>query len=485
MAIVVKINGIDRTNFIEWKHFQITHALTKETDYINFTLRKFQGREYIPNVEEEIEVWDGTTKIFGGVITEIKRVTEGLLENIEVIGQDYAKLLDRKLVIEEYKDDYAGNIVKAIVRKYAPGFTTNNVNLGSKIKSIKFNYTPVSKCIQELADQIGADWYVDYNKDIHFFFSEERRAPFDIDDTSGNYVKDSLMIAINSSQIKNAVYVRGGDVERLITPTSPEAEVYVADGVSKYFRVAHNFQPDVNFTVWISTDGGNTWTDLIECKYGDENPFCEVYYDPNNHFIYFPEPPDAGTRIKIAGKYTLPILAYVKDMESIKKYGIFEHREVDKSITSYEQAWQKAISILNDYKEPVKEVNFITYRDGLRVGQKIRIRSESRGFDFMAKITKIVISIRNPETGEKEYNVTCMGSEQVTIVDVFTRLLQQNIDKNLEIGEGELLYKLNYLSDVIVYPSFEEITKTVGGVGPFYVWDTNEPKGRVGYAIAS
>ena len=50
------------------------------------------------------------------------------------------------------------------------GFTTNHVQTGNfLIPSIKFNYQQPSKALQSLANLVGWDWFIDPNKDLHFF----------------------------------------------------------------------------------------------------------------------------------------------------------------------------------------------------------------------------------------------------------------------------------------------------------------------------
>ena len=457
MTVKIKIAGEDRSSLIIWDSLEIVFAITKEVDICSFRLKKYAGQTYSPSVNDEVEIYDGDTKIYGGVIIETEETSEGLVREISVTCKDYSHYLDRKLVVKDYPSDrtenlYAGDIVKNIIQTTCSGygFTTNNVSTGPKIESIKFNYDLVSKAFEDICKQVGYDWYVDENKDIHFFEKEERIAPFELTDDNESFVWNSLVIRRDLSQIKNAIYVRGGDYTNEIT--AADAEVYVADGQQRIFHIGRSYNLDTTFTVEKSTDGGTTWIGLDEGQYGKDKPEdFDVLYDPDKRFVIFREDnkPANGNYIRVYGKETLPIIVYIRDEPSVSKYGEFQFREVDKTIKSKEEAKQRALSILEDYKEKASEGTFITYKDGLEVGQKIHINSAIRGIDEWFQITKIIMKIRNPESGKKEYNVTVVGSEQIGIIDVLTKLLVSEPNKNITISTGEILDKIFAVSENI------------------------------------
>jgi len=490
MALKIKINGVDRTSLIEWDSFELVQVLTKEVDTLSFRLKKHSQQTYSPQLTDEVVVYDGNTKIYGGVIIEISEMSKGLLREIEVGCKDYSHLLDRMLVVESYEAGrttnlYAGDIIKNIISRYASGFTTNNVATGPKIESIKFNYTPVTKVIQEICDQVGYDWYVDENKDIHFFSEEQSIAPFELNDTDGNFVWDSLTIKEDISQLRNAIYVRGGDYTVTLTPQNGER--YTADGQQRFFPLANAFTLDIDFKVEISTNGGQSWTDLNEGMYGKDDPnMYDVLYDPNKKFIAFREDnkPASGTIVRVSGNFTLPIIVYVREESSIAQYGEYQYREVDKSIKSIEEARQRARRILNDYAKNTSEAQFITYKNGLRVGQKIKVNSEIRGINKWFTINRIVTKVRNAETGEREYQVNMLASETKGMIDVLTKLLVTDPNKNIEIQQGEILDKYTTLVEGFAFDDLVPTTRDRLS-GPWYVADSNLPIGKTDFSQCS
>jgi len=103
-------------------------------------------------------------------------------------------------------------------------FTTNNVADGPVISKIAFNYVQVSDAITRIAEMCGYEWYVDYDKDIHFFFKTDFPAPFQLDDDQANY-KD-LMISKDISQIRNRIYIKSSAIKDTF------GEVFIGDGVT-------------------------------------------------------------------------------------------------------------------------------------------------------------------------------------------------------------------------------------------------------------
>ena len=71
MAISFTIAGIDRTPYIDYQSVSIQDSMESAADSCTFTVR-FQVST--PSVGNEIIITDGSTKVFGWIITEVERV---------------------------------------------------------------------------------------------------------------------------------------------------------------------------------------------------------------------------------------------------------------------------------------------------------------------------------------------------------------------------------------------------------------------------
>ncbi len=431
MALVLKINGIDRSNHVKWDTLQKTEILTKEVDRMEFQILKTPSKT-IPDIGDEVTLEEGAAKIFGGVLVERNEVDKGgLLLGYHIRCKDYSQFLDRKVVTKSYANQTARAIVLDIISTFTSGFTTANVAATTPtIKSIKFNYEQVTRSLSQLADQIAWDWYVDYDKDVHFFDEETSLAPFDLDDAGGNFEWNTLEINKNLLQLKNAVYVRGGEYKKTIAEADA-VDKYVGNGTQVTFSLAYKYD---NVTVKkngvVQTIGTDQQTDPSS---------VQVLYNFNEKFIRFTTAPANSDSVTVYGDAFIPIIALVRDQISIATYGEYQAALVDKSIESVSEAQTRAKAELKKYSQTVFEAKFKTTKTGLRVGQKITLNSTLRSINKEFKINRIVGKARGSD--HMEYEVSLIASGQITFTDIMVNLLGQD-KKNIVIALNEVLQRL-------------------------------------------
>lgn len=462
MALVVTINSVNKTSAIKWRDFVIERNLTKEPDLCLFSLEYISGG-YKPSVNQNVVVTNGAETLFAGTIIEVNdRVSGGQTEAVECVAKDYTFDLDRKLVTTTYKNQTADYIIKDIIDKFCTGFTYVGVQSGAgTVKDIKFNYETPSKAIQKIADMFDWDWYVGYDKDVSFFASSSETAPFTLNETEfENFIAESLNIKQDLTQIKNSIYVRGGNQSYALT--SVNAEKYVADGQQTVFVIGHKFLADTNFTVEKSTDGGANWTSLTEGAYGTDDPNSyDILYDPNKRAVIFREnnKPANGNYVRVYGSYELPVIVYRSDQNSIATYGEFQFRIIDNSILSKDEAAQKAKAELRKYAEKAHTGEFKTYKDGLDVGQWVTITLPTLALSGAHKIQKMRINVIEPATPKFRYDCTIVASEIVSSTDILGKLLVSNINQNIVIEDNEVIDMVYGFYETILF--VESWTATV------------------------
>lgn len=458
MALTLRINGIDRTDHVLWNTLVKTEVLTKEVDRLEFQILKTPSKA-IPQVNQEVELLEDGVKIFGGIIVErLEKVKGGLLIGYELRCKDFSHTLDRKLVQKNYENQTARSIVLDIITNFTSGFTTNNVALTTPtISSIKFNYEQVTRSLTQLADLIGWDWYVDYDKDIHFFDEETNAAPFNLTDTNDTYEWQTLEINDTILQLKNSIIVRGG--ERKLTITEANAEdKYSADGTQRIFKLGFRYD-----TLTVKKAGV---VQTVGIDQQDDPALFDVLYNPTEQFIKFREDnkPTAGQVVLVFGNVFIPIISMLRDQISISAYGEYQSVIIDKSITSIEEAKIKAKSELIKWAQSVSEATFKTTRKGLRTGQKIRIQSIERGIDKTYKINKITGRARKGD--QMEYEISLIASGEITFTDMIVELFGKD-KKNLTIAKNEVLHRIEtFLEPDITISEFLTASKRTGP----YVW---------------
>lgn len=111
-----------------------------------------------------------TTRIFTGILEDIKPKGKGYKESIMLSGRDYtARLMDRTVEPEVYTNLPAGSIVRDIIVKYTNDISYSGVQDSATIvPRIAFNQKNVYDSIKQLADLADYNFYVDTSKDLHF-----------------------------------------------------------------------------------------------------------------------------------------------------------------------------------------------------------------------------------------------------------------------------------------------------------------------------
>jgi hypothetical protein len=446
MNITVTIESTDRTAYINWTSFSIENILNIQVDTCSFETKKYGSHSWKPSVGDEITVQDGTTKIFAGLIIQLEEEIEGLLLKYKVQCKDWTHYLDRALVIEKYEDKTIDEIISDINTNYLTGFTIANVDCGVMIKSITFNRLPVSQCLQILAEQVNYNWYVDYDKDIHFFAKNTELAPYNLTDTNGYYIFQSLVVKDDLSQMRNRVYVRGGEYVG-----NSRDENFIGDGTKKTFALGYKYSAKPTVTVGgVSQDVGIDYLDL------DAN--YDVLWNYNEKYIRFVSAPADTAGIVVSGLPLIPIVVQVQDDVSIIEYGEYEFAITNKDIKSIEEARQYGASQLEAYASKISECSFETYESGLRSGQVINIQSTIRSLDEDYLIQRVTLSMRTPTEGQWSVELATMRT--IGIVEFLQKLLLAQ-NKQITVSENEVLEK-DYVDNQTI-----EVTEEITRITPY------------------
>jgi hypothetical protein len=465
MQLQILINSIDRTDRFIFPEFTKTDTINQNKDTAILKVRQTADADWFPAVNDEIIINDDGERIFGGAITSIsKKATVVNQLELSVECTDFSFYLDRRLILERFRNRTINFIFNFLLDKYdTDGFTMNNVMGGDQsIGSISFNRITLSEAIQKLADSIGYSWYVDYNKDIHFFPKNAEPAPFELTDTSNNFIWDSLEITENISQIRNAVFVEGGE-ER----GNERTEEFTASGDTDertYYRLAHKFAETPTVTV------NGTPVD-VGAEFLTDDSTVDAQWSFQEKYIRFTEGniPALNDDIVVVGIPLFPVIVRVQSPPSIAEFGEWEFVVRDNSIRSRDEGLDRARAELESYKRGLNEGKFRTYTAGLRAGQVITINSDIRGINEQFLIQRVTYSTRTQDSGE--YNVQLATLRTVTLIDLLQGMLKEK-----GVREGEVETLLTFLDFIDSATGTDEIVDISTTTGPYH-W-TN-PDGSV------
>ena len=464
MSFTVTINSVDRTSSIKKGSFSKRDVLNQQVDTCAFEVRKYGTKTYVPEVGHEVVVTRDSTTIFGGIIL---RITERIDSNPKVLLYrvecvDYSQYLKRQLVTERYENETVANIIDDLVANYTAAgdsITTNNVSASIEVESFSFNRLTVAECLEKLANSLSYVWYVDYDKDIHFYPKNTETAPFSLSDSSENYIFNSLQIIEDLSQIRNSVLVQGGEA----VSDSSRTETFDGDGTKSTFALANKF--DSKPTVEVGGVGQTVGTEYL-----DDDASFDCMWNFNEKYIRFTAGniPASGTNnIEVTGTYLFPIVVKVPAPASIADYGTYEFAITDRSIRSTDEAIERALAELRSYQAEFYEGQFRTYNDGLRSGQVLTIDSMQRGKTITVLIQSVEARMRDPLGTTLEYTVRFATLKSIGIIEYLQAQLRDR-----EIIEDDSDTLTNYYSFAETAAASDGTPAMTKTTAPYYIADS-------------
>ena len=175
------INGVNRTRTFNNKAITIIDSSGSSASTLSFTMTNRDGIT-MPDCDDEVIITQDGVILFGGRILRInpEKLGEFVTYGIECV--DYTRDLDRNLVREAYQDMTDKEIIENIIDNYCggTGITYDNVTEGVTISNMVFNYVTPSECFTTICKLTGREWYIDYEKDVHYGLKFGEHAPFNI-----------------------------------------------------------------------------------------------------------------------------------------------------------------------------------------------------------------------------------------------------------------------------------------------------------------
>ena len=244
-----------------------------DIDYVNFILKEEDAGSL--GLSDEVTIYvdttDATTKKLAGKITNKKIMPlTGQYREVWFEALDWTHWLRTKQIVEIYFDMEISLIIKAIIDKYFPGITYNNVEATSvTLEEYPIPYRKGSQVFAELARVVDYIWFIDENKDMHFKAKSVGAADYtltkaDIVDV-GKYEEDLLPVV-------NHWFVIGGRIQKIDQKAETESA-----GVSmhdKFYAVKFvPLQPKLSqIALKLEKVGSPTDTLVIEIRedYGGE-----------------------------------------------------------------------------------------------------------------------------------------------------------------------------------------------------------------------
>ena len=469
MSIAITINSVDRTNEIEQQSLRYQQTLSKAPATLKF---KIIGEKSVPSIGDSVLLTQDSQNFFKGTITHKNEyLVNQKVRGYEFICTDGYYNLNRRLVIKAYNDTTVGAIIEDIVTNYTSGFSTDMPDVTPTVETVRFNYEQPSRCIQKLVDAIGWDWKIDANDVVTVFIPDDVSAPYEINDTDGNHIAKTLEFDRNIIELKNVVYVRGGEYNDPIAE-GDAVDKYEANGVDNTFPLVYRY---ANTEVTVNGSPQDVGVDFI-----DDISEHDCLYNYQEKLVRFPDGTlSDGDVVRVFGDAKVPVIVLGEDTDSVAAYGTREGVEINKSLNSIEEAEQMANSVLQKWREGSLEGRFKSYKTGWEVGQTVIIDSDEFGVTESYKINRVSASLHGHDSFI--FTVEFIKSGQTEFTDLLIGLIGKEKD-NITISDNEVLQR--YRSVLDTFGMTDEIVSVDKVSGP-YGYGTVSTKTEAKYSFST
>jgi hypothetical protein len=476
-------NGTDISNMVDWKSIDAVSVLTKETGTLTFSLKENAAAlGTLPAIGDTIELFDTSGIMWGGTLTEQEPVISGLMITYQYSCVDWGFLMDGTLVKKNYSGVDPSAIAIDIINTFAAGKGINAattadggyVAVGNfTVPSIQFNYQQPSKALQSLAKLIGWDWYIDANKNLHFFLGDiddgsgggavgdGGAAPILINTTGGITGSDiwwnTLDIDLNITNMTNSVFVIGGTYLKMFTAGNT-IDSYLTDGVQQSFPVSYAYTED---TIVVELNGVPQTVGILN-QVTDPSAF-QVLYSSSDRNVQFTAGAPAGSQtVLIFGNAQVPIVASAKNSASIASYGLREGVIVDAKISTVPEAFLRAQAQILQFGHPVYDLKVTTLVPGCRIGQVVTANIPAMGItNYQLIIKRVEATVFVPGTnGQLQYQLECIGSDNVTFSDLMQTVLQQEAVQTMVGGNTVNENLVDVEESIVIADSLDAPTVT-------------------------
>lgn len=365
----ILVGGVDVTTYVDIESIRIDNTLSERVDICDFTVYDDTGVLFFGD-EQEVIITDAASNIvFGGWMNNPKFHMEGLVNVWECEAREYGIILDQRRVNRTYVD-VADTLAIAdpnqgLIPLYVPELSTS-VTFIANIDRKQFPRQTVREALRAICNYTGGDFFVGYDKVLHYFPPGGITAPFGLSDNPDfvtTFPVFDWVFERDSTQIKNRIIVHGGEYV-----SSPFTEVFSGDGTTTVFTTKHPKPQPMTVTVAgvvyaVGLSAVNTYADGFA-----------VLVDDVNKTWTFQSPPANGASIALQYQYRAPIQIQVISAASRNLYGRYYDDFInDHGLLSQQAAIDRGNADLNQFAFTRELATCKTLQPGLRSGMLINV----------------------------------------------------------------------------------------------------------------
>lgn len=313
---------------------------------------------------------DGVLDIFGGRIVGNPILSHGPgLQTLEITAQGYAAEAHDVYVSVVYSasDGPLTEWLKAVWEAHYPypvGLT-GVTHSERTVESLTFPYETLFEVTERVAQVLGWEWQVEWDggtRRLLFYPPSATVTQKVFSATSGNFITGSARFG-QDDQIVNAVWVLGG----LAKSSTTMSDRFLADGERTAYRLRRRPYQVQAIVAGVPQSVG------AKFLHNPEEYDCLIDFDRQEVEWREDNRPAKDAVVEAVYYYDYPVVAYLEDGESIRRYGRVERKLTDTNVRSIIQARDRARRYLAERAFPRGYGALEVLEGGIRAGDFVTV----------------------------------------------------------------------------------------------------------------
>jgi len=225
MANYLGVGGTDYISYLEADSLTIEQSAGDFAAVASFRLKEVGAANISISARAEVKIKDAAGTLFQGEVMDSDWdliATRHTGRTMTVRCSDYNRLVEETDIVggTEYIAYSDAEILDRLFTAYRPDIeATTYVAELTPAMSVSFGNQSLLDAVQQVAEQTGGHWYVDYAKRLHYFSAESSTAAWFLSDYPGGgsaFAYQSVRRKENAKDIVNQVLIVGGDVTSFV-----------------------------------------------------------------------------------------------------------------------------------------------------------------------------------------------------------------------------------------------------------------------------
>jgi hypothetical protein len=404
-----------------------------------FTFKIIDDNGVTVRILDEIYMYEGTEKLWGGVIKTITDYQVGNTTDVhyECVAEDFSELLHRTLCNKSYDDKSIEYIIESLIDNYFNdyGITMGNIDASTILTRVRLVYRKGDSALEDYLKKFGNYiWYVDKDKKLHFHLISYTTSSTALSGYEG------LKRNRNGNNYRNYQYVKGrkrySPLQSNETPTSPP------NGVNREFFVKYEIakEPAVEInrgSGWISQTIGLKGIDDGNAQWYWNYQSTQLTHDENETVLA------TGNQVRVTYYGLIPLIVATYNTAEVARVGKYQEFIYDGDLDDASDAIKYSNQLLSQYANEADTLTFKLQSKTYEIATQFPVNISTPAINDTFFVESITWKPRGVDA--IDYNYTVLDGVALGGWEEFFRSLVQ-LDE-IEVDDNEIVIQIESISE--------------------------------------